>query len=225
MNEINKAVIVSARLGSTRLPRKATKSLQGIEMIRFLFQRLRSSELVNTFIFATTLSAEDKILTEIADDEGFKVFRGSTENLVSRYYEAASHFNVDLICRVTGDCPFVDGKMIDYCIEKIINTTFDLATTKGNFPVGLDAEFFRRDSLRYFLDNNLLSSSQKEHLTLYFYENKEKFFIENIAPPDIWNSHHSFTVDVQEDYDFAYKLAERFENPYFSVSELIKKAL
>ena len=84
-------------------------------MIRFLFRRLKTSKFLDTFIFATTLSAEDKILTEIAIDEGFKVFKGSTDNLVSRYYEAASLYNVDLICRVTGDCPFVDGKMIDYC--------------------------------------------------------------------------------------------------------------
>ena len=75
MHNLNKAVIVSARLGSTRLPGKALKSLQGIEMIRFLFQRLKTSKFLDTFIFATTLSAEDKILTEIAIDEGFKVFR------------------------------------------------------------------------------------------------------------------------------------------------------
>ena len=74
MHNLNKAVIVSARLGSTRLPGKALKSLQGIEMIRFLFQRLKTSKFLDTFIFATTLSAEDKILTEIAIDEGFKVF-------------------------------------------------------------------------------------------------------------------------------------------------------
>jgi len=223
MHNLNKAVIVSARLGSTRLPGKALKSLQGIEMIRFLFQRLKTSKLLDTFVFATTLSDEDKILTEIAIDEGFKVFKGSNDNLVSRYYEAASLYNVDLICRVTGDCPFVDGKMIDYCMEKLFNTTFDLATTKGNFPVGLDAEFFSRDSLRYFLDNNLLSPSQKEHLTLYFYENAERFNIKNISPPDTWNSHQSFTVDVQEDYDFVLKIAERFKDPFFSISELINR--
>ena len=160
---------------------------------------------------------------EIANDEGFHVFRGSTDDLVLRYYQAASQSNVDLICRVTGDCPFVNGEMIDYCLDKIVNTSFDLATTKGNFPVGLDAEFFRTDSLESFLENNSLSPSQKEHLTLYFYENKESFTIEHILPPKAWNSDATFTIDVQEDYDFAFKLAKKFGNPLFSISELISE--
>ena len=60
---------------------------------------------------------------------------------------------------------------------KIIKTNFDLATTKGNFPVGLDAEFFRKDALKNFLEKDLLSSSQKEHLTLYFYENNKHIYL------------------------------------------------
>ena len=76
--------------------------------------------------------------------------------------------------------------------------------------------------MRYFLDNNLLSH-HKEHLTLYFYDNKERFHVQNISPPDIWNSPQSFTVDVQEDYDFVHKIAERFKNPFFSISELIDR--
>ena len=223
MEDLNTAVIVSARMGSTRLPQKAIKTLQDIEMLRFLFQRLKNSQLVKDFIFATTLSKEDEVLAEIADEEGFNIFCGSTDNLVSRYYQAAYDNNVDLICRVTGDCPFVNGEMIDYCLKKISIANFDLATTKGNFPVGLDAEFFRTDTLKYFLEKDLLSLSQKEHLTLYFYQNKEKFRINNILPLDDWTSDKSFTVDVKEDYDFAFKLAEKFEDPNFSITELINK--
>ncbi len=223
MEDINTAVIVSARMGSTRLPKKAIRPIQGREMLRFLFQRLKNSKKTKFFIFATTLSKEDEVLVEIANQEGFNVFRGSTDNLVSRYYQAASHYDVDLICRVTGDCPFVNGEMIDYCLGKIIKTNFDLATTKGNFPVGLDAEFFRKDALKNFLEKDLLSSSQKEHLTLYFYENKEDYYIKDILPPEVWISDKSFTVDVKEDYDFASELAERFENPNFSIAELINR--
>ena len=223
MEDVNTAVIVSARMGSTRLPKKAIRPIQGIEMLRFLFQRLKNSKKTKFFIFATTLSKEDEVLVEIANQEGFNVFRGSTDNLVSRYYQAASYYDVDLICRVTGDCPFVNGEMIDYCLGKIIKTNFDLATTKGNFPVGLDAEFFRKDALKNFLEKDLLSSSQKEHLTLYFYENKEDYYIKDILPPEVWISDKSFTVDVKEDYDFASELAERFENPNFSIAELINR--
>lgn len=223
MEDINTAVIVSARMGSTRLPKKAIRPIQGREMLRFLFQRLKNSKKTKLFIFATTLSKEDEVLVEIANQEGFNVFRGSTDNLVSRYYQAASYYDVDLICRVTGDCPFVNGEMIDYCLEKIIKTNFDLATTKGNFPVGLDAEFFRKAALKNFLEKDLLSSSQKEHLTLYFYENKEDYYIKDILPPEGWISDKSFTVDVKEDYDFASDLAERFENPNFSIAELINR--
>ena len=89
--------------------------------------------------------------------------------------------------------------------------------------MGLDAEFFRKDALKNFLEKDLLSSSQKEHLTLYFYENKEDYYIKDILPPEVWISDKSFTVDVKEDYDFASELAERFENPNFSIAELINR--
>ena len=213
-------IIVSARMGSTRLPEKAIRPLQGRKMLDFLFKRLKSSNFVDEFIFATTTRVEDKILLEIALDNGFKTFTGSTNNLIDRYVHAAREYDVDTVIRVTGDCPFVNGEMIDYCCACIEGLDFDLASTKGFFPEGIDAEFYKSNLMESLLKKEL-SEQDKEHLTLYFYKNKKEYNILNINPPECWLSKQSFTIDTPEDYSEAIKIADHFESYSFSIQDMV----
>ena len=213
-------IIVSARMGSTRLPEKAIKPLQGRQMLDFLFKRLKSSNLVDEFIFATTNKEEDKVLLTIASDNGFKTFAGSTNNLIDRYVRAAREYDVDTVIRVTGDCPFVNGEMIDYCCSFIEGKSYDLASTKSFFPEGIDAEFYKSNVMES-LSEEVLSEQDKEHLTLYLYKNKNKYNILNIHPPEGWLSKHSFTIDTPEDYLKAIKIADHFESYSFSIQDMV----
>ena len=77
---------------------------------------------------------------------------------------------------------------------------FDLATTKGFFPVGIDYEIYRAEIMRKIHESVNLSKSEKEHLTLYFYNNKQLFNIVNIFPKKEWKSNNIFTVDTKADY-------------------------
>lgn len=212
-NQPRFGVIVAARSGSTRLPGKALLPLDGVPMIVFLLRRIRPSMQADAIIFATTDLPEDDKLASIVAKEGFEVFRGANQDVVARYVTAAQHYGLDYIVRITGDCPFVDSESLDYCISKCKNfDKFDIASTKRHFPVGIDYEIFKSDILYSLHESKKLTSEEREHLTLHFYNNSHSFSVQEIYPPQEWKSDKTFTVDTKDDYLFACALAERLSH-------------
>ena len=224
-NQESIGIIIAARMNSSRLPMKALKPLKALPMIAFLIRRLKKSNLANKIIVATTDNNADDLLAVLAEKEGIEIFRGSLNNVAERYIEAAKAHNINLVARVTGDCPFVDGALVDYCIEqsKLLDQ-FDLCSTKGNFPVGLDVEIYYNDKMSKVYKKYVFTKEEMEHLTLFYYNNREKFCISMLSPPKMWQGNGEFyTVDTLEDYKKINNLANTFENEFFSIEDLILK--
>lgn len=214
-------VIVAARSGSSRLPGKALLPLDGVPMIVFLLRRIRPSIQADAIIFATTELPEDDELASIVAKEGFEVYRGANQDVVARYVKAAQDYGLDYLVRITGDCPFVDSASLDYCIARCKEfDRFDLASTKGYFPVGIDYEIYRADMMASLHESGKLTREEREHLTLHFYNNNDSFDIRKIYPPDEWKNEVTFTVDTREDYLFACALAEKLSQANGPVSTI-----
>ncbi|MDP6478399.1 MAG: NTP transferase domain-containing protein, partial [Nitrospinaceae bacterium] len=216
-------VIIAARMGSRRLPGKALLTLKGLPMIVFLIRRLLGTKLADGIFLATTNLAEDDILAAVVSAEGIKVFRGKRDDLVQRYVDAAEKFGIEYVVRVTGDCPFVNAESLDYCLKKCEEWgDFDLASTKGEFPVGIDFEIYNHLQMRKLCRNKTLSLKDREHLTLYFHRNRNRFNVKKIVPKKRWIHREStFTVDTPDDYMRAEELAEHLLRDDFSIEELI----
>lgn len=219
-------VIVAARTGSTRLPGKVLLPLSGIPMITFLLRRLRGSRRAQAFILATTGLAEDDRLAEIVAAEGVPVFRGSNEDLLERFVAATARHDLDTVVRVTGDCPFVDAETLDHCLSRCAELdAFDIATTKGAFPQGIDFEIYRATAMAELRGCAALSPADREHLTKYLYEHPERYRVCTIEPLEAWRLPGAvFTVDTPDDYRAAQALAARFDDINFSVADLIESA-
>ena len=218
-------VVVAARTSSTRLPGKALLPLQGLPMLTFLLRRLQALQSGTVFLATTDLPVDDELVA-LAARENVGVFRGSETDLVARYVGAAKQFGLDTVARVTADCPFVDAELIDWCVARAAEfDQFDLATTKGRFPVGLDVEIYRAETMAMLDVKMPLSPVHREHLTLYFYDHRDSYLVRPIAPPSDWlPAVRSFTVDTAEDYSYAQSLTGRFGNPRFPIRELLKVA-
>ena len=201
-------VIVAARTGSSRLPGKALLPLQGVPMITYLLRRLSSVKTGRVVFATTTLSADDR-LADIVHAEGVPVYRGEDADVVARYVGACQAFGFDTAARVTGDCPFVDAFLVDWCNSEAARLeAFDLATTKGRFPVGLDIEIFSAARMQRLHDDGNLSPAEREHLTLYFYDRKDEERVRIIPLPEGWHrTAQHFTVDTQPDYEAAQRFA------------------
>jgi len=139
--------VIQARVSSVRLPSKILKELpygSGISVLEQVVRRLKKSKELNDIIVATTTGKDDDEIVAIAKKENAKCFRGSKEDVLSRYYMAAKENDLGIIVRITSDCPCIDPEIVDSIIEKHIKAKADYTsnTLKKTYPHGLDVEVF-----------------------------------------------------------------------------------
>ena len=187
-------------------------------MIQFLMERLAGTR---ELVFATTTRGDDDELADFVAKLGVPVHRGADADVAKRHLEVADKFNFDWIVRVTGDCPFVDNASLRHCLAQWSpDRGFDLLTTKGNFPVGIDFEIFSTVTLRREWPK--MTEEEREHLTLRFYREGLGFKIARVEPPREWlRSEISYTVDTPADYEMASSLVRRLGRCDFTVAEML----
>lgn len=215
--------IVQARMGSTRLPGKVLKKIKAKTVLDYVIERLRLCNKLDDIVLATTTNKKDNILEEYAINKEINFFRGSEEDVLSRYYEAAKKFNADVVVRITSDCPLIDPEIVDNIISKHVESTADYTSNivKRTYPRGLDTEVFNFDVLTVTY-NNANEKYQREHVTSYIMEHTEKFKLQNIEAegilkrPDI-----RITVDTKEDFELIKRIILSFNNLNFKAKDII----
>ena len=220
--------IIQARTSSTRLPGKVLKELPyagGITCLEQVIRRLKKSKRLNEIIIATTKEKEDNDIVNIAKKEEVKYFRGSKENVLSRYYFAAKENDIDLIVRITSDCPCIDAAITDLTIDDHINKMVDYTTNSlvRTYPHGLDVEVFNFSALEK-AHKNATKNYEKEHVTPYINRNPKKFKINIIkAPKELYAPDIRVTLDTEEDYallcavfDYLYP-----KDKYFNAQDIV----
>ena len=216
--------ILQARMSSSRLPNKVLKRVKNKELLAYECERLLNSKKIDKLVIATSTDKSDDAIVEFAKRKNIEVFRGSLDDVLSRYYKCATKYkkNIDKlnIIRVTGDCPVIDPKVVDEVIESYEKGNFDYVsnTLKATYPDGLDTEIFSFEALEEAYKNATLKS-EREHVTLYIKNNKKfkKFNYE--AEEDF--SHLRFTIDEKEDFVLIKNVLENFEDVNFSYLDII----
>ena len=111
--------IIQARMGSSRLPGKVLMKLdEKCTVLEYVVKQISQSKLVNKVIIATTDLEQDDVIQKKASELGIECFRGSSDNVLDRYYKCAKKFGLDDILRITSDCPLIDPNIVDKEIEK-----------------------------------------------------------------------------------------------------------
>jgi len=206
------SAIVQARMGSTRLPGKVLRDLAGRPLVEWICERVGQAQLVDEVVLATTQEAEDDQLADWAKSAGLHVFRGSSDDVLDRYYNAAKQVAADVIVRITADDPFKDPIIIDQVIHAYLKAGVDFAYNNfpPTFPEGLDVEVFAFQALQ---KSTLyaLSADDREHVTQYLYRNPNKFSQLNI--PYTKNiSWLRWTIDTEDDFEMASAVYKHFQN-------------
>ena len=205
--------ITQARIGSTRLPEKILKKVNGQTLLEIHLKRILKSERITKLKVATTTEpGVDKIL-KIAADLKIEVYQGSINNVLERFYKAAEQENPDWIVRLTSDCPLIDpveiDKVIDFAVEK--NLDYASNTLKPTFPDGIDVEVFKYSALEKAYKNAKLNS-EIEHVTPYIWKNSSynggNLFSSDCVINDIDYSDIRLTVDTIHDLEVIKKLIE-----------------
>jgi spore coat polysaccharide biosynthesis protein SpsF len=215
-------IIVQARMNSERLPGKVLKEVLGRPLLSYIIERLKSVPQTQ-LIIATTTEAEDDAIAALCQKEGVEVFRGSQNDVLDRYYQAATKAKGSVIVRVTGDCPCIDPLVVEQVIQFYLKNNYDYVsnTLEWTFPRGMDVEVFSYDVLAE-AHKNAKNPSEREHVTLYIYTHPEKYTLGNYARKENV-SQYRLTVDTQEDYELIKRIIENLypSNPKYTLGEMI----
>lgn len=172
--EIKTILITQARVGSTRLPRKVLKEIEGQSLLKIHLNRLIKCKKVSEIIVATTINDEDSIIYDKAIEWGFSASRGSESDVLDRFYQAVKDKRADWIVRVTSDCPLIDPKLVDSVIDFVQKNDKDYGANilVEHFPDGQDIEVFKFSALKKAWENAKLQS-EREHVTPYLRNNSD----------------------------------------------------
>jgi len=131
MKKYKKAIFVTVRTGSTRLPKKCLLKIQGLTTIQHLIRRVRKSKLADIIVLCTTKLEEDDVLCKIAKNEGIKFFRGSVKDKLARWLGAAEKFNVEFFVTADGDDLFCEPELIDLAFKQYVKKNPDFIYGDG----------------------------------------------------------------------------------------------
>lgn len=227
---LNIHIIIQARTGSTRFPKKIMKPLEDKIVLQHVIDRLKLSQYANEIIICTTQKREDDVISDFCLVNKIKLYRGSELNVLERYYDTAEYYKSDIIVRVTSDCPLIDVSYIDMMIDYFLKSDLNYLGPKyyGNhkFPDGFNGEVFNFKVLKEaYLNAN---DSEKEHVTTYIIKKyKKEEFIYPILHKKYKNlifSNLHLSLDTEDDYNL---LKDIFSNVYvkkenFGIEDVLK---
>ncbi|MES9684803.1 glycosyltransferase family protein [Gottfriedia acidiceleris] len=215
--------IIQARMGSTRLPGKVLLKVLNKPLLAYQVERVKRSKLINEIVIATTTKDLDREIVNFCELMFLSYYRGSEDDVLSRYYEAASIYKADIVVRITSDCPLIDPNIIDLVInEFIINMKqIDYAsnTVQRSFPIGMDIEVMSYSLIESINRLNLVQPF-REHVTPYVY-NSGNFIIRQVLQ-ETDKSHIRLTVDTPEDFILIRKVIEELypKKPFFTLQDV-----
>ena len=200
-------IITQARMTSSRLPGKVLIPAGGRSMLDHHIDRLSSADL--PVVLATTTNAADDPLADLGHRRGIEVFRGSEGDVLSRFAGAASSAGLDVVVRVTSDCPLIDAALIS-----------DGVRLERTYPRGFDFEVFAASALAE-ADRNATEPAEREHVTPYLYTGRSPRSSIHSITQQVDASHYRVTLDTPEDLTVIRALIEDHGAAGLDVSEIV----
>jgi len=218
------AIILQARLGSKRLPGKVLKKINGKTILEYTIERLKKTKLSKNIIVATTKREEDQKIIKVAKKTNCLTFRGSTNNVLNRYYKAAVYYRVKNIVRICSDSPLIDPKIINKVYFFYLKNNYDYVSNKifPSYPIGMGVDILNFQSLKKA--NNLAKNSfEKEYVTVYIKNRPKKFKIKNIGLKKKLLSYR-VVLDYAEDFNLISNMLKYFtkQRKDFSLKDIVK---
>jgi len=218
----NIGIIIQARTGSTRLPNKMKLPFyEGESVLELMLKKLKTKYSPSQIIVATTTATRDDVIEEMGQAAGVKIFRGSEQDVLSRFVEAANHFGFDKIVRICSDNPFLDIDGLWSLTERFMCSSTDYlsyALSDGTPTIkthyGFWAECVTLDALQR-VQQMTNESLYHEHVTNYIYTHRDLFSCEFIAIPNFLeqNKKIRLTLDTAEDFALQQEIYKALATP------------
>jgi spore coat polysaccharide biosynthesis protein SpsF len=215
--------ILQASMTSLRLPKKVLLPVFGEPMLVRQIERLHRAAAIDQLIIATSAASTDDPIAEECAKIGVACYRGSLDDVLDRFEQAARPHAPRHVVRLTADCPLADPQLIDELIARHIATGADYTTNTfpPSFPDGLNAEVMRY-SVLHITWREAQRKSEREQVTAYIASHPERFVIETLcSETDL--SALRWVVDSPKDIVLVERIyAELYpHNPAFTTQDIL----
>lgn len=219
--------IIQARENSNRLPKKVLLPLMDKTVLEHVVNRVSRVELIDQTIVATGCREYNSSIIELGLKNNFKVFSGSDEDVLNRYYEAALSIGAkhgDQILRITADCPLIDPYLIELTLEEHLENNADYSANNLEelLPDGMDVEILSFITLET-IHLQASKKADREHVTKFIYDHPNQFHIHKVKSLKQYPLLR-LTLDEQEDYDLIAKIYKRLfkKDNFFGLEAIIE---
>jgi spore coat polysaccharide biosynthesis protein SpsF len=215
--------IIQARMHSSRLPGKVLQDVCGESMLSRVVHRVSLATSLDEVVVATSDTIVDNAVESECRKLRVSVFRGSENDVLDRFFQAAVFHKGEIAVRITADCPLIEPVIIDRVVQAFLSSNVDYAsnTLLRTYPRGLDVEVVSLRALAVAW-RDAVKPYHRAHVTPYFYENANLFKLLSITNPRDW-SRYRWTVDTAEDLQFVRRVYEVLgSNNLFSWEDVLK---
>ncbi|MDY0277405.1 MAG: glycosyltransferase family protein [Acholeplasma sp.] len=204
--------IIQARNGSTRMPRKVLADIYGKTALLRTIERVKKSKWIDEVLVATSINKENLSIVKMCAENNVRVYIGSENDVLDRYYNAAKLLLPKYIIRVTADCPLYDAQILDWSISQMHpDSDYLMQESPETLPDGLDIEVIKFEALEKAWRHARLKS-EREHVTQYIRKNPEIFNIQYIRNPLGDFGNERWTLDNEHDYQLILEIYKHFIN-------------
>ena len=218
--------LIPIRLSSERLPKKAIKLIEGKPAVHHLLDRAFESKYLDkeNVIVCTTKDKSDDELVSIVEETGARVYRGSTDDIILRFWDAVKYFNFDAVIELDGDDICVDTSYIDYCLDALIkDPSIDLVIC-NNLPLGLGSKAIRKTAFEKI--NHIYKTEKNDTGFMYFFTKTGYCNIKWLEPFSDQHFHEDarFTLDYDEDLKFFQAIFKELyqKDKVFGIDQIIE---
>jgi len=194
--------ILQARVNSQRLPQKVLAPILGEPLLLRAVERVRRAKTVDQLVIATSEDPADDPLEDMCRQNGVNCFRGSLDDVLDRFYQAAREWNADEVVRLTGDNPLLDPQLIDEIVNFYRSGRYDYASNSVDrtFPIGLDVEVLPFRMLEHAW-RVCRHPYDREHVTTYHRARPDELKLGQYRDT-VDRSQQRWTVDEPSDLEF-----------------------
>lgn len=217
--------IIQGRMGSKRLPGKVLIRVNDRPLLAYQLDRISKSKKLDRVVVATSTLDGDDVIESFCKDYGVECYRGSEDDVMSRYYECAKQYNPNAVVRITADCPLIDPEIIDKVVQQFEDNNVDycgntVPPETSKFPDGSDIEVFSMQALEK-ASTEVKDKHRREHVTFQFWQDINYTSSQYSQEKD-W-SKYRITVDYPEDFEVVSYIINELKNKCIdgSLSEII----
>lgn len=210
---MKKGAIIQVRMSSQRFPGKVLHEVAGKTILQYLLERLECCQCLDVVVVATSLEETDIPIAGFCNEYGVRCYRGPLLNVAGRFKEILEIYKFDVFVRISGDSPLLDPLLIEKGMDMFLNGNYEIVTNvlHRSFPKGQSVEVVNSNT---FLQSypEIKSVEYREHVTSFFYKNKERFKINNFAS-NLDAGGIQLSVDTEDDVKIFEQIVAMMDRP------------